>query len=730
VNALGARAAAILRRPLELSFVLLFIFLLAGCGNYNGGTEEVEETTTLQAPTGMSQAEQLDAFETTVYPEVTQSCAGGCHDTGARGAPFLFASPNLDTALSVITGSNKVNLSNPPQSRVVRRPAADFHECGNNCVQIGADMLVAVEAWATIIEESAGSGGTTQQVAAIASEEVAFADGVEQENDERYEGNLIAFYGFTEGSGTTAFDTSGVSPAMDLDVRDAEWMGSHGLVMDESRLIADTASSIKLFDKIAKPGFGTGQYSIELWINNANITQENARIVSYVRSSGDRNVSLHQQEYQYAVRNRSMADGSDNDGRQELITDPDDQDAQETLQHVVITYDGFSGRRVYVDSYPTGDVDPLGGARLWNWNPDAQLVVGSNRGGGGNFWRGQVRMLAIFKQVLSEKQIRKNFLAGVGKRVSLSFDVGAWTGTDAELEFSVTELDASSYLFCQPTFVGSDLDGIRVKNMRIVLNPGTGVVPPAEGQSFTNVDQSLSGSQQQVSRQCSVIPKGLGAADDVFAVEFEELALFEDPITTTPLDYTPSATVLALPPEIGFREFSRINATMAELTGVDPRADRAVDPGNVDLIQTTYDGLKQQLPGTFDVRSIVSSHQVGLTKLAFEYCVEMVDRPNLRSAVFGAEFEAGSPSFFQSDVATAYGNATLANLMSERLTDHMLGAQPLNEQPQRADVIGALDSLRADLVTNCEAPCGVTETLGIAMGMCTAILSSAPVMVH
>ncbi|MBW2726688.1 MAG: hypothetical protein JRE71_20100, partial [Deltaproteobacteria bacterium] len=98
MNALGARDDATLRKSLELSFVLLFIFLfiflLAGCGNYNGGTEEVEETTTLQAPTGMSQAEQLAAFETTVYPVVTQSCAGGCHDTGALGAPFLFASPN------------------------------------------------------------------------------------------------------------------------------------------------------------------------------------------------------------------------------------------------------------------------------------------------------------------------------------------------------------------------------------------------------------------------------------------------------------------------------------------------------------------------------------------------------------------------------------------------------------------------------------------------------------
>ena len=68
--------------------------------------------------------------------------------------------------------------------------------------------------------------------------------------------------------------------------------------------------------------------------------------------------------------------------------------------------------------------------------------------------------------------------------------------------------------------------------------------------------------------------------------------------------------------------------------------------------------------------------------------------------------------------------------MSVRLTDYMLGVQQLNEQPMHADVIAQLDSLRDDLVVNCEAPCGVEETLGIAKGMCTAILSSAPIMLH
>ena len=104
MNVLGTRAYDTARSSLELSFILLFLFLLlfllAGCGNYEGGEEREEETTILQASSGMSQSEQIAAYETTVYPIVTQNCAGGCHDSGAQGVPFLFANPNVSTALA------------------------------------------------------------------------------------------------------------------------------------------------------------------------------------------------------------------------------------------------------------------------------------------------------------------------------------------------------------------------------------------------------------------------------------------------------------------------------------------------------------------------------------------------------------------------------------------------------------------------------------------------------
>jgi hypothetical protein len=707
-------------------FLASVVLALAGCGNYEGGESDAQPEFS-DAYSGLSQTDQVAAYASTIYPVVTMNCAGGCHDSGANGAPFLFASTDVNQAYSIIIDASKVNRRSPDQSRIVRRPTADFHECGNRCAEIGAEMLEAVEDWAALLD----AAEEASYVSAIASDTVAFSSGRELENGERYTNNLIAFFDFTEGQGKTAHDTSGVQPAMDLKLVDAQWMPSYGVEMDKSQLFAYPAGSRKLYDKIAKAGFGTGQYSVEFWIQNANITQEHARIVSYTVDGSNRNFNFDQHEYLYEARNRSMAPGSEMNGSLAMTTATADQDAQEALQHIVLTYDAYRGMRIYVDSVYTGDVDPLGGERLWNWNPLAQFKLGSNRSGRNNYWRGQMRMLAIYKQTLTDKQIRMNHLAGVGRRVRLVFDVSDWIGGGTELQFAVTELDAYSYLFCQPTFVGKNLSGIRVKNIQIVVDPGSGAVPAPQGQTFANLDVTLSGTSFQVSRQCAIVPVKDGTGLDDFSVEFEELAQYANPASQTVFSYVPSPTALPLTPDSGIRDFAKVHATMMRLTGIDPTLQRAVDPATIDTIQEIYEDLIQQLPASHDARTVVSSHQIAVSKMAFEYCVELVDRPAEREAVFGSDFEIGATPFFASDVATAFANTTLADLLSERLVDHMLGLDQLSEQPLRSDVIQDLDDLRDDLVAECSSiPCDVDRTLGIAKGMCTALLASAPIMIH
>ena len=64
--------------------------------------------------------------------------------------------------------------------------------------------------------------------------------------------------------------------------------------------------------------------------------------------------------------------------------------------------------------------------------------------------------------MLSDAQIQQNFKAGVGKRLLMRFDTGQWLGSGSFVEFTVTEWDDYSYLFCTPTLVSSGQGGSRV----------------------------------------------------------------------------------------------------------------------------------------------------------------------------------------------------------------------------------------------------------------------------
>src|SRR5262245_64333487 len=114
----------------------------------------------------------------------------------------------------------------------------------------------------------------------------------------------------------------------------------------------------KLYDRIADPKTGSGQYSVEAWITNASTALEGpARIITYSANSGSRNFSLGQTLYQYDYRNRSISQEIGGNGTPALVTYDVDQDLQDRLQHVVITYDLIRGRRINVDGRWTDDSD-------------------------------------------------------------------------------------------------------------------------------------------------------------------------------------------------------------------------------------------------------------------------------------------------------------------------------------------------------------------------------------
>jgi hypothetical protein len=270
-------------RRIILAGACSLLLPLVGCGNYEGGDEEADPNNTFnQVYSGLSTDEQVAAYASTVHPVVTLYCGSGCHDSGAEGAPFLFANSDTTLAYSVVTEASKIDRRSPEQSRIVRRPGpSERHQCGSSCSAIEAEMLEAVQEWAALLDAGEEALGGPSFVPAIESDSTPYNKGKILENGERYDRNQIAFFQFDEGSGETAYDTSGVKPRMNLTLDDAEWIPAYGVEMDRASLFAGPSGSRKLYDEIAKPGYGTGQYTLEFWIQNANVTQESAHIATF-----------------------------------------------------------------------------------------------------------------------------------------------------------------------------------------------------------------------------------------------------------------------------------------------------------------------------------------------------------------------------------------------------------------------------------------------------------------
>lgn len=684
---------------------------LVACGNSGGGGESVAGGAIPGGGGAGASAAAMAAFESGVFPLVRTNCAT-CHAGAGPGTPSV-AHPDSATAYSVILSNQKVNLSNPAQSRLVRRLVSDFHYCWSDCVMNGAAMQAAIDAWALAVASDPGGAG--QAVSGLVSTSAAFTDGFEPQGDDRYEDNVLAKWAFKEETGTVAMDTSGVAPAMDLTLMgDATLLSNYGIAMTDGRAEATATSSRKLFDNIADANGGSQQYTLELWVQPANIDQGDnnaARIATYSLGTGQRNFSLDQREYVYEVRNRNLDPALGDNGSPAMRTNDADEDAQAALQHVVVTYDQYRGRRVYVDGTFTDDADVDPSQRLWNWDPNFEFVLG-NETSNNRDWEGQIRFAAVFPYVLTDAQIEQNFDAGIGKRLLIRFDVSQWSGPGAYVEFVVSELDAASYLFCSPTFVTSNPTGFRVSNLRVSVN---GQIP-VSGQSFINIDSLVTGTNQVLSNGCSVILKDLGPASDVFTIAFEFLSGFEDAVIP-PNPGVPPPPVFEPPfPSEGFRDFGRINATFAEVTGVDRTTN---------AIQNTYNGIIDALPNGPDLRQFSSATEVNIMKLALEYCNVLIDDTTARAAYF--------PGFPFGD-AGAFGNAGNQTIFVQALIDNMVG-QNVPNQPTMGEVLAIMQAPGGlfELLTppTCNgAVGGCPSTVNIAKVTCSSVLSSGAVLVH
>ncbi len=695
----------------------------AGSLATGGGRTIVLEPPLITRDPGSSRHFPSDSslFEATVYPLLTQYCSG-CHSSGSafEQSPFFAENGSPEApAIAYEAVKPKIDLNATSSSRLVVRLRDEFHNCWTtNCTNDANAMLMQIDAFAT------GVPIDVVNPLFVTSRASTLYEGTVASGGNRYEANVIALYEFKTGQGPTAFDTSGVDPALDLTLSGSvDWFGGWGLNFSGGKAQALPVPSAKLSTAIQ----ATGEYSIEAWVTPGNVVQEDTRIVSYSGSDTTRNFNLGQTMYNYDSFNRTST--SDANGNPQLSTPDAAEVLQATLQHVVVNFDPIVGRTIYVNGVLVSGADSAPGGSLASWQDNYAFVLG-NEVSGDIPWTGVIRLVAIHNRALTPAQILQNFEAGVGEKFFVLFGVEHQISVpESYIVFEASQYDSWGYLFRNPFFISLDgtaqPNGIDVQGLRIGINGQEASV----GQAYANLSETIStgvydpATGQSLLALGTVLPLERGPDSDEFFLTFDLLGgrSYSRPIPTTP----PPATPQNLPPssDIGVRTFDEINATLSTITGV-PMSDPT--------IETTYDQIRQSLPTVEDVEAFLSSHQMAIAQLSILYCAALIDDPVRR-----VDPATGFPGFpFTSTVGTAYPASQ--GLLINPLLDRVLGttANFIGTQPDRTAVATELDELINGIPTDPNRP-GLANgggdqvrTRTIAKSVCAALLGSAAMLVQ
>jgi hypothetical protein len=669
-------------------------------------------------------------FATTVYPVLEQFCSN-CHSSNSsvQQSPFFAEGPPSDqmaVAAAYEAAKSKIDLDDPANSRFVLRLRNEFHNCWTaSCADDADDMQAAIAQFAQAVPL------TQVDPSLLISKALTLYEGTIASGGNRYEASMVAMYEFKTGQdcGTsiagacaTAFDTSGVDPAMDLTLSGpVQWFGGWGLNFAGGKAQASTASSAKLRTMIN----ATGEYSIEAWVAPGNVVQEDMRIVSYSAGTTQRNFNLGQTMYNYDFFNRDS--DSDENGNPQLSTPAAAQVLQATLQHVVATFDPVEGRKIYVNNILVAQDNSPGGS-LADWDDTFAFVLG-NEVSSDRDWMGVIRLVAVYNRALTPAQIQQNFEAGVGEKFFLLFSVSHLTNVpQSYVVFEAAQYDSYAYLFREPFFISldgtQDPNGIDLEGLRVGLN---GAEAPV-GQSFAKLDTAIMSAiyapetGQPLANLGAVLPLEKGPDADEFFLTFDRLGTFafNRPAPVTP----PAPTPQDLPPasDIGVRTFDEISATMSAITSVSQ-----LEPG----VQATFDEVRQSLPAIESIEAFLSSHQAAIGQLAIEYCHALISDPVLRSVRF--------PGFpFDLPVATAWPGAgsLTEDLFLDPLLDRIIGTAgaPISTAPDRADVKAELGTLvhggHAPRLGLADGGGDATRTQTIAKAVCAAAVGSGAASVQ
>jgi hypothetical protein len=684
--------------------------------NWAGATGTASATTVqLTAPPVQSVGQSLNFpaagtdYQNTVYTLTSKYCVR-CHSSTAgatQQSPF-FADPQIATAYPAaipkidFTGCIPFNATTcGTNSRFYQRLLTDNHNCWTDCASDAALMLGQIQAFAQMLTP------TNIDPTLVISKALGLSQGTIASGASRYDADTIAKYEFQTGTGTVAYDTSGIDPSADLTITgNVTWAGGWGInVGAGGKAQATTAASSKLYTLIQ----ATGEFSVEAWVAPALVAVDKSYMVSYSGGDTTRNFTLGQtnQDYDFMLRSSN----SDLNGMMQLQTPTAALLLQASLQHVVLTYDPVNGRQIFVNGVNANVPDAQKGGTISNWDNTFALVLG-NETSGDRSWQGLIKFVAIHSRAMSAAQVLQNFNAGVGERYYMLFNVAAPTGvSQAYVMFTVMQYDSYGYLFYQPTFISLDPtvkpSNIPVKGIRIGIN---GTIPKV-GQAYIPLNTTVTAANytaqgQVLSNIGTVIGLENGPLADQFFLQFDQLGSQTNVI----VEPTPVAPPFPLGPvvaDVGVRTFAQVNSTLSALTGV-PKTNAAVS--------ATYLAVQQQLPPTPTLESFSSANQVGIAQLAIQYCNVLVNTPAYASVVFpGVTF---SGSLFPGGTASVTG----------ALANRLLGSG-LKSQPAPSTVTTELGNLITTLCTT--QACNTTaRTQAVTAAACATAFGSADMLIN
>jgi hypothetical protein len=680
--------------------------------NWAGATGAASATQVqLTAPPVQSVGQSLNFpasandYQQTIYSNITSVYCVRCHSSTAgatQQSPF-FADPQILTAYPAaipkidFTGCTPFNAATcGTNSRFYQRLLTDNHNCWTDCQSDAAAMLKQIQAFAQMLTP------TNIDPTLVISKALLLGQGTVASGASRFDADTIAKYEFQTGTGTVAYDTSGIDPSADLTITgNVTWAGGWGInVGAGGKAQATTAASSKLYSLIQ----ATGEFSIEAWVAPALVAADKSYMVSYSGGDTTRNFTLGQtnQDYDFMLRSSN----SDLNGMMQLQTPNAAMVLQASLQHVVLTYDPVNGRQIYVNGVNANVPDPQKGGTISNWDSTFAFVLG-NEVSGDRSWQGLIKFVAIHSRAMSAAQALQNFNAGVGQRYYMLFNVAAVTGvSQAYVMLTVSQYDSYGYLFYQPTFISLDPaakpNNVVVKGIRIGVN---GALPQV-GQAYIPLNTTVTAAKytpqgQVLSNIGTVIGLESGPLADTFFLQFDQLGS-QTNVIVEPTPVAPPTPLGPVVADVGLRTFAQVNRTLSSLTGV---------PTTNANVAATYLAVQQQLPPAPTLEGFSAANQVGIAQLAVQYCNVMVTTPSSASPLAGVTLTS---SLFSTQAGIDSVTAPLAA--------RVLGSG-LKSQPAAASMTGATGEL--DLLIG--RLCGSTacNTLARVQAVTTAACATA-----